>query len=277
MQKAAVALLAVPILVAVYMGALFRRSVMARIGLVVGLSGLLGVGLIGAGLPATISALPPTPIVPLTQAAFRTVVASNHDLTAPVAIAFTTPMDPGSVAASVKVNPPTPVELAWDASAQTLTVAPEAHWTPGTYYTVSVEAGALAMTGQPLARPARAAFLTRAATTGSIAPTDRIGNRVSVGTAFNVTFARPVNATTVPGAITLDPPAAGTVSATTTPTGSMTSYTFKPSKPLTAGKRYRLRVVGIIDQDGVALAPVSLAVKTTNPPAGRSSWNSTRC
>lgn len=266
MHRAAVALLAVPILAAIYLGALLRRSVLSRIGLAIGMSGLLGVGIVGAGLPATTSATPPTPIVPLTRAAFRTMVATDRDLTAPIAIVFTTPMDADSVAAAVSVDPPTAVQLAWDAAGDTLTISPLAYWSPGVYYTVSVQAGALAQTGQPLTRPARAAFLTRQATTGSVAATDQIGSRVSVETAFNVTFARPVDPASVPGAIQLDPPVPGTLEASTTPKGPV-RYTFQPSKPLRAGTSYHVTVAGVVDQDGVALAPVSLAVKTTNPPA----------
>jgi uncharacterized protein YkwD len=203
--------------------------------------------------------------VPLTQAAFRTVITTNRALSAPIALEFTTSMDPDSVAAAVSVAPPTPVEMRWDATGRTLTISPRGHWATGTYYTVSVEAGALAQSGQPLAHAARAAFVTREATTASIAATDLVAGRASIGTGFKVTFARPVDATTVPGAIRLEPTTPGTVSTVTTEAGS-TSYTFKPSKPLRAGVAYRLRVVGVIDQDGVALAPLTLAVKTINPP-----------
>jgi uncharacterized protein YkwD len=265
LHKAAVALLAVPVLATVYVGALFRRSVVSRLGLAVAVAGLLGVGVIGAGLPATTAARPPTPIVPLTQAAFRTTVVTGHDLTVPVAIEFTTPMNPGSVASAVTVDPPTPVSLAWDPAGRTLTISPQAYWSPGAYYTVSVQAGALASTGQPMAQPARAAFLTRQATTGSVAATDKVGSRVSVDTAFTVTFARPVDPASVPGSIRLDPPVAGTVEATNTPQGPV-RYTFHPSRPLLAGTSYHVKVAGVVDRDGVALSPVSLAVKTTNPP-----------
>lgn len=265
MHKAAVALLAVPTLSAVYLGALVRRSVVPRIGLALVVAGLLGVGVIGAGLPATTTARPPTPIVPLTQAAFQTTVVTGHDLTAPVAISFSTPMDLGSVASAVTVDPATPVELTWDAAGRTLTISPESHWSPGAFYTVSVQAGALARTGQPLAQPARAAFLTRAATTSSIAPTDPVGTRVSVDSGFSVTFARPVDPDSVASAIKLDPPIAGTFTVAGAPKGPV-QYTFHPSKALAAGKTYRVSVAGVIDADGVALAPVSMAVKTTNPP-----------
>ena len=265
MHKAAVAVLAVPILGAVYVGALVRRSIVSRIGLAIAVGGLLGVGVIGAGSPTTTSARPPTPIVPLTQAAFRTTVVTGHNLTAPVAIEFTTPMDADSVASAVTVDPPTPVDLAWDTGGRTLTISPRAHWLPGAFYTVSVQAGALAGTGQPLARPARAAFLTREATTGHLAATDPVGSRVAVDTGFSVTFARPVDPATLSGAVTFDPPVAGTLQSAGTPV-DLATYTFRPSEPLAAGKTYRVTVSGVVDQEGIALAPVSMAVRTTNPP-----------
>ena len=265
MHKAAVALLAVPILSAVYLGALVRRSVVPRIGLVIAIAGLLGVGVIGAGLPATTTARPPTPIVPLTQAAFQTTVATGHDLTAPVAISFSTPMDPRSVASAVTVDPPTPVDLSWDPAARLLTISPQSHWSPGAFYSVSVQAGALAGTGQPLAQPARAAFLTRDATTSTVAPTDPIGGRVSVDSGFSVTFARAVDPETVASAFKIDPPVAGSLKVAGAPKGPV-QYTFQPTTALAAGKTYRLTVAGVIDADGVALAPVSMVVKTTNPP-----------
>jgi uncharacterized protein YkwD len=265
LHKAAVALLAVPILSAVYLGALVRRSAVSRIGLAIAIGGLLGVGVIGASLPATTTARPPTPIVPLTQAAFQTTVVTGHDLTAPVAISFSTPMDPDSVASAVTVDPPTPVDLAWDAAGRTLTISPKAHWAPEAFYTVSVQAGALAGTGQPLAQPARAAFLTRDATASTVAATDVVGKRVSVDSGFSLTFARPVDPDTVASAIKVDPPVAGTLEVAGAPKGPV-QYTFQPTRPLAAGKTYRLMLVGVIDQDGVALAPVSIAVKTINPP-----------
>ena len=48
MRQAAVALLAVPIIVAVYVGALLRRSTLARAGLALGLALILGIGVIGS-------------------------------------------------------------------------------------------------------------------------------------------------------------------------------------------------------------------------------------
>jgi uncharacterized protein YkwD len=70
----------------------------------------------------------------------------------------------------------------------------------------------------------------------------------------------------VSGAIRVDPPVTGRIAASTTGRGSL-SYTFQPSKPLAAGKTYRVTVAGVVDRDGVVLAPLSLAMRTTDPPA----------
>ena len=265
MRHAATALLAVPIIAAIYVGALLRRSVLSRLALGLGLSAILGAGIIGAGLPSLTTATPTSPIVPLTRAAFRTVVATGASVTGPVAIEFSTPMNEASVAAAVTVDPPTPVDLAWDATGQTLTISPTTTWTPGVFHTVSVQAGALAATGQPLARPARAAFLTRPVNTATIEATAPVGKRASVGTAFAVNFAGSVDAASVQGAIRMEPATPGTLRATGTLDGPV-SYAFVPLAPLKPDTVYRLTVSGVRDRDGLALAPKSIAVRTVKAP-----------
>ncbi len=267
MRNAAIALLGVPIIVAVYVGALLRRSAVTRLAVALVLSGILGAGIVGAVLvPGAVTARPPAPpIVPLTRAEFRTVVATNASLTAPVAIEFTTPMNKGSVAASVIVDPPIPVDLAWDAAGDTLTISPTGTWAPGTYHSVSVQAGALAGTGQPLARPARAAFLTRPPTSTSAIVTAPLGERVSVQTAFNVTFSGPVDAASVRSGITLDPSTPGSVEAVGMNDGPI-SFAFVPSDSLKPDTAYRLLVSGVRDRDGLELAPQSIDVRTVAAP-----------
>ena len=265
MRHAATALLAVPIIAAIYVGALLRRSVLSRLALGLGLSAILGAGIVGAGLPSLTTATPTSPIVPLTRAAFRTVVATGASVTRPVAIEFSTPMNQTSVAAAVTVDPPTPVELVWDAAGQTLTISPATTWAPGVFHTVSVQAGALAATGQPLARPARAAFLTRPVTTATIETTAPVGKRASVGTAFAVTFAGSIDPASVHGAIRIEPATSGTLEATAMLDGPV-SYAFVPSAPLKPDTVYELTVSGVRDRDGLALAPESIAVRTVKAP-----------
>jgi uncharacterized protein YkwD len=266
LRKAAPALLAVPVIAAIYAGALFRRSLASRLIAGFGLSAVLGAAVIGAGLPTLTTANPVTPIVPLTRAEFRTVVSTGASVTAPVAIEFTTPMNPGSVAASVTVDPPTPVNLAWDASGEKLTITPKTAWAPGALHTVSVQAGALAESGQPLARPARAAFLTRQPVSATIASTEPVGKRASVDSGFAITFSGPVDAASVQAGIHLEPAVAGTVRAIGEPKGPVT-YEFVPSGALKPDTVYKLVVSGVRDADGIALASRSIAVRTVKAPA----------
>jgi uncharacterized protein YkwD len=266
LRNAAIALLAVPILAAIYVGVLLRRSVISRLAVALGLSVLLGVGVIGASTPSVTIATAPAPaIVPLTRAAFQTVVGTNTSVRQPVAIEFTTPMDPESVAAAVTVDPPTPVELTWNAARDTLTIMPTATWAPGVFHSVSVQAGALAVTGQPLARPARAAFLTRRPTTATVESTQPVGKRVSVGTAFAITFDGAVDPASIQEAVRLEPATPGTLEATGSPKGPV-SYAFVPAALLKPDTAYKLVVSGVRDQDGLALAPQSIAVRTVKAP-----------
>jgi uncharacterized protein YkwD len=265
LHKAAVALLAVPILVAVYVGALLRRSTGARVGLALTLAVVLGIGVISASQTTT-TATPPTAIVPLTEAAFTTVFATDRGVADPVTITFNTAMDRVSVAAAIRVEPPTPVELAWDGTDTVLAISPQERWSAGTFHTITVEAGALASSGQPLVRPARASFLTRSATSGAAVATRPIGERVSLATAFVVSFARPVDPDTVDMAIRLDPPTPGVVQASSRPSDDATRYTFVPTAPLKPDVDYRLIVSGVRDIDGAPLPTITLKVRTLSAP-----------
>ena len=190
MRQAAIALLAVPVLVVVYaalaaasVGGRLRRSKAIRVSFALGLALIVGIGIVGTGRPSPAVATAPVPIVPLTPAAFTTQVVTDRALTEPVSIRFSTAMDPASVAAAITVDPPTPVSLAWDATGTVLMIAPRDHWAAGTLHTITVQPGALARSGQPLVSPARAAFLTRDATTASAAATQPVGDKVAVTTA----------------------------------------------------------------------------------------------
>ncbi|MEP6639288.1 MAG: Ig-like domain-containing protein [Chloroflexota bacterium] len=265
LRQATNALLAAPITAVAAISAMLRRSTLSRVSLAVALAVILGIGFLSANGPAATVATRTTPIVPLTQAAFTTTFSIDRGLSDPVTLAFTTRMDPASVAAALKVEPTTPVELAWDGAGQILTVTPRAHWSVAAFNTVTVQAGALATSGQPLARPARAVFLTRDATTGSIVPTVKMGDRVSLDTAFVVSFDRPVDLETIETAIRLDPPTPGAVRSVTRPDGP-TRFEFTPTTALQADVAYRLIVSGAHDTDGLALAPLSLAIRTVKAP-----------
>ena len=175
-------------------------------------------------------------------------------------------MDAASVAAALKVEPASPVDMSWDRTGTILTVSPRGRWSVGTFHTVTVPAGALAASGQPLGAPARAVFLTRDATTASVIPTASFGTRVALDTKFIVSFTQPVDPETIGKAIRLDPPVAGTVRPLIRRDGPM-RYEFVPSAPLRSDVRYRLIVSGARDEDGLPLDDVALAVRAVKAPA----------
>jgi uncharacterized protein YkwD len=266
LRQAATALLAAPISVAATFGALLRRSSRARFGVAFSLAVLLGYGALSAGRPDTTAATAGTPILPLAEAAFDSVIETDSGLTQPVTIHFSVPMDATSVASSLTVQPATPVDLTWALDGTRLTIAPSDRWAPGVLHTVTIESGALARSGEPLARSARAIFLTRGETTGSAVATEMLGQRAALTTGFVVTFARPVDAASVQAAIRLDPPTPGVVRSSS-PTEAQARFTFQPLRPLLPNVEYRLIVAGVRDADGVPLDTMSLAVRTTTVPA----------
>jgi uncharacterized protein YkwD len=269
LRQATAALLAAPNRFAASIAAALRRSTQARVSIALGTAMMLGISVLTVGQPATTVATAPRPIVPLTQAEFDAAVGTNQGVTEPVTIRFSTPMDRRSVAASLDVEPATAVSFAWSADDTVLTVSPTTHWAAGVFHTVTVEAGALARSGQPLTRPARAIFLTRAATTVSIAATDAINGRVLTATSFVVSFARAVDPSTVPGAIRLDPPTVGSIEAIALPGdigAAPVRYRFVPGGPLRPGVDYRLIVDGARDADGLVLPAAELDVHTVVAP-----------
>ncbi len=131
MRKLATALLAVPVLAAVYLSTFVGRSIVARTGVALGVGALLAFGVIAAVHPAPATATPVGTDLPLTAAAFRTVVATDRDLDEPVTIDFSVPMDHRSVAAALTVTPNVAVRLSWDDAGQVLTVTPQHGWVAG--------------------------------------------------------------------------------------------------------------------------------------------------
>ncbi|MGK2850750.1 MAG: Ig-like domain-containing protein [Candidatus Limnocylindrales bacterium] len=266
MRKFALAILATPVLAVVYVGSLLRTSPLVRGGVALGLGAAIGLGAIALARPTLTTATPPSTIVPLTQAAFRTAVATGVEVDAPATIVFSTPMERASVEAALTVEPRTPVTLLWSADDMTLSILPSGHWAPGTYHTITVQPGALARTGRPTTTPARASFLTRAPGIAVVAATTVVGKRVAASTAFAIAFDRAVDPATVEGAIRLDPPAPGTVTADPSVEGAA-RFRFTPTAPLRPDRTYRLIVDGVRDTNGVALEAASISVKTIGAPS----------
>ena len=265
MRKLLVAILAVPVLVAVYGGTALRRSGIVRGSVAIGLGAAIGLAAISFGRPALTTATPESDIVPLTQAAFRTSVGTGVELDAAATIGFSTPMQRASVEAALVVDPPTAVELHWSDDSTTVTIVPVGHWAVDTYHTITVKPGVLASSGRPLTAPIRSAFLTRGPATAFVGATEMVGKRVGLGTAFTIAFDRAVDPATLARGVRLDPPVRGHITAESAIDG-LPRFTFTPLSSLKANTRYRFIVDGVRDEDGIAVAPTSFSVRTAVAP-----------
>jgi uncharacterized protein YkwD len=267
LRKLAAALLAVPVLALIYVPVVLRRSVASRIGIALGVGSLIFIGAFGLITPSsTVATLPPPAIVPLSNTAFSSKIAAGTELNAPVSISFSAAMDQTSVAAALDVDPPVPVSLAWDPTGTRLTITPKTGWSSATYHTITVRPGALGASGRPMAVPARAVFLTRAATVGSIEATLMDGSLATVATAFRLRFDRPVEIAAVRRALSFDPPLVGALDRAPAAAGA-SAFVFTPTTPLAPATTYTVALVGLVDAAG---APVpsgpTLAVSTTAAP-----------
>jgi hypothetical protein len=239
-----------------------RIASLLRVGIVASI--LATVGVLAPAAPTGTNATPPSAVVPVASAAIRNDIRVGMALNASVHVTFSTPMNPRSVEGSVRVVPAANVALAWDTSASVLTVTPVAGWEPTTIYTVTVDAGALAASGAPMSRPARAAFMTRAATSARIELTKTTGGRAAPDTAFSITFDGAVDGATVAAAVRLEPAVEGSI--VQTGRRGAARYVFTPSTPLAANTSYRLVVDGVTDAGASLIAPASLDVRVAGGP-----------
>ena len=267
MRKLAAAILAVPIIVVLYIPLIARRSVASRAAIVLGVLAFGAVGVIGLSGPTGTAATPPSNPVPVTSAAVRTDLRVGQAPNAPITIAFSTPMNTDSVAASLRIEPAAVVEASWDAARTLLTLTPRTGWRPGTFYTVTVQPGALAESGRPLSRPVLAAFLIRDATGARVEATSVTGGRLALDSAIRITFDRPVEAASVAPALRIRPALDGTLR----PVGRKqmpTSFVFEPTSTLKPNAVYRVSLgKGIVDADGAPVQPTkTVTIRTVAAP-----------
>jgi Bacterial Ig-like domain len=267
LRKLAAAALAIPVLAALYVPILLRRSVVLRLVVGLGAVGLIGLGVLTFLSPRPTAAKAPTVSAPLDAASFAQTVDAAHRLHDPIRLGFSSPMNVASVAAALTVDPATPVTTSWDTAHRTLTISPRGMWQAGTFYTIKVAGAALDASGQPLGQAARALFNTRAATVAHLALSGSAPSSASPSAAFTVTFDSAVPAPAPDELLAISPAVTGTLTDVSTTT-SGTSITFKPDKPLTAGVAYTVALQpGIVDADGSSVvAPEPLRITTAVPP-----------
>jgi uncharacterized protein YkwD len=271
LRKVAAAALAVPVLAILYLPLLARRSVAARIGLAAGVGIVVVVAALGLSRPVTTTATQPAPPITALAADAFSSIGAGTELHAPVQIRFSEPMDAKSVAASLTVTPATGIDLTWNASRTVLTVRPTSHWEAGRYHTITIAPGTLAAGGRPMSTAVRAAFITRAVTSGRIAVTQPAGTATSIATAFRISFDHPVGLSAVKAALKVGPAVDGELVADAATTGdeamSGLAFTFTPTRQLKPATRYRVALGALVDVDGSAVTTVApLTVRTSSAP-----------
>ncbi len=271
-RRAVAAVLALPILFAIYLPLALRRGAATRIALAVGMGGLIIAAAIG--VPAGTSGAPPTNPGPLAANALGPVVATDRSVTSSLIVDFGAPMDAASVEGALSVEPASSVTLGWSQDGQRLSVAPVARWLPATFYTVTVGTAARDRDGRRLASPLRAGFLTRAPTTGRLTATDRLPSGVALDSAIVISFDHPVRASAVLRAFRIEPDVPGELLIATdgpeeSDSTTAENFVWQPLEPFTGDGRYRVELAeGILDADGTPVtSPDPLVFAATAAPS----------
>jgi uncharacterized protein YkwD len=246
------------------------RRVAARLALVLGVGGLLGIAGFGI-LPSGIVAVPATTPAPVEAQRFGPAVVASQPLDGTILVEFSKQMDRASVEAALAVDPAAEVSLLWLDDDQAVLIGPKSHWAPGTFYTVAIGAAARDVDGGPLESTLRTAFSTRPATGAAIVATETAGKRVRSETAFVVTFDTDVPLEAATAAFVIEPAVAGEVLGDDVASDSATTrdLTFLPDEPLAPDTRYVISLrEGLVDAEGAPVAtPSPLKVLTTAVPA----------
>jgi uncharacterized protein YkwD len=264
LRKLLAVVLALPVLVLVYLSVALHRSAKSRIALAMIVAVTVGGGALGFRAPSgTTAVAPETEPPPQLELTFATRIEVNEAPDAPIHVHFPAAMDQDSVAALLEVDPDTPVQLSWDITSTNLTVRPTGTWEPGALHTITIEAGALQASGRPVAEQIRAVFLTRPATQATIAASELVAGRATIGAEFVIAFDRPIDEPTL--ALAVEPATEGSFEQVPA-TEEGVEYRFIPDEPLLPGKLYRVALAdGVRDIDGqqvVLAAPLEIQTST---------------
>jgi uncharacterized protein YkwD len=249
LRKVAVAIVAIPVLVSLYLAIAGRRSRAIPIALSLVVTALVVV--VGAGLltPGPTTARPPSAIGPLAPDTFTTTLETNRGLDQAVELRFAQPMNDASVAAALSIQPAAAVTSQWDATGQVLTISPIGSWQPGTYYTVTVAASALDRVGRAVGRATRGVFVTRPLTTGRLIALATVGGVATGGSRFGIAFDGPVSLSALRAALRIVPAVPGTLEAFTDGAArqELRQFVFVPSEPLAAATTYQISLDPSLD------------------------------
>jgi len=269
LRKLAAAALALPILASMFLSAAFRKSGPARLFLMVGAVGVIVAGLL-AGLPAEPVAGTGVPtFAPLAPQADALRADGNLSLDAPFRIQFTKPMNESSVEAALSLNPKLDVTYKWDATAQVLSLAPRPHWEPQTQYQVDISSAATDQQGLGISTPMQSIFQSGLPTSGTIAATQMADDLASPGTAFQLTFTRPVKLATVLAGFGISPQVPVTIVGDDPTDTASQVFTMTPTNGLASKTAYAVTMAGGgVDVSGSPIDTVAaLVVETMEAPA----------
>ena len=236
---------------------------------VVGLGIVFVVGILLVGLPPKpAEGLAPGTYAPLAPQANVLRDNANLSLDAPFQIQFTKPMNEGSVASALKLTPSAQTRMRWDATDQTLSLLPEAHWQANTSYVLDVSSNATDQEGLTLNQPIHNSFVTGDLTVGKIEAVDEVDGLVSPGSAFQLTFTRAVKLSEVLGRFTISPAVDVDITGDDPTDLASTVFTLTPKQELNSDADYTIAFTdGGTDSSGAAIKHIDpLKIHTMTGP-----------
>ena len=280
MRKIAAVAVAIPFLVYYYVSSVLRRDRVGEPGpkmsggpvqvLGVGMAVLLLVGGLLVGLPAKeVAGVAPPTFAPLAPQAVPQRASSTLPLDVAFQVQFTKPMSEASVESAVSILPHVNLKFQWDATAQVVSMAPDPFWQPHTSYTVQISGAATDQQGLGLSAPITTSFESGAPTSGEVVATQVGGDEVSPGTAFQLTFSRPVKLSTVVLRLGISPVVPLTIVGDDPTDAASQVFTVTPKTQLESDTDYVVVMAdGGTDSAGAALQTVAaLRVHTMLAPA----------
>jgi uncharacterized repeat protein (TIGR01451 family) len=265
MRELAEAVLAVPIAGFNAVSRLVGRSMTLQLGLGGMATALLVMGMLFALPTSQVEAQVPAPFDPAAPTAKAPAPAQNVTIDAPFTLQFSKPMNQGSVADALEVEPGVAVRLIWDSTGKVLNVTPATSWQPFTKYSITVAGTAMDQSGIELGAPVTSSFQTGALTSATISATLVVDNLVAPTSAFQITFSRPVKLATVEARLSISPAVTGTITGDDPTDVTSQVFTFTPDDTLQGSTKYTVSFdnAGGTDAAGVALQPVIPLEMTT--------------
>lgn len=255
LRKAIAGLLSLPVIGALYLLPVARRTAALRLVAVLGVGALFTLVALGTSATPTANAFKSAQVDPSALARISTSVVPSLGLSDPVTVVFSQPVDAARVTAALRVTPAADVRISWSPDGTVLHVVPVTHWSPATLYTVSLATTAVGLGGTSLPSPLSAVFLTRAPTTATLTVRPARGGDAAspvVAMSFSTAVAEPA----LSSAITVTPAVPGKVTTAGPDDGtSQTTYLWQATEPLVPGASYTVSLApDLRDVDGALVA-----------------------